>query len=71
MRINGAVKGMRVLSLSNANGSEGYFPTQDQLCRGGYEIEMFKRSDIQHFVDDADFHIVKETLNNMEEFLHE
>ena len=71
MRINEAVKGLRVLSLSNANGNEGYFPTQDQLCRGGYEIGMFKHSDIQCFADDADFHIVKETLRNMEEFTHE
>lgn len=71
MRINDAIKGLRVLSLSNANGSEGYFPTQDQICRGGYEIEMFQHSDVQCFTDDADFHIVEETLRNLEEFLYE
>ena len=65
MRIDAAVEGLKVLSLSNTNGSEGYFPTQDQLCRGGYEIGMFLRNGIQPFADDADFHIVKETLRNL------
>lgn len=66
MRINGAVKDMTVLSLSNANGSKGYFPTQDQLCRGGYEVTMFKYNGVQTPVDDADYHLMKETLRNIE-----
>lgn len=66
MRINKAVDDLNVLSLSNANGSKGYFPTQDQLCRGGYEITMFKFNSVQCFTDDADFHLMTGTLKNIE-----
>lgn len=66
MRINSAVKDLNVLSLSNANGSKGYFPTQDQLCRGGYEITMFKYNGVQCLVDNADYHLMKGTLKNIE-----
>ena len=66
MRINCAVEDLNVLSLSNANGSKGYFPTQDQLCKGGYEITMFKYNSVQCPVDDADFHLIKGTLENIE-----
>ena len=66
MRINCAVKDLNVLSLSNANGSKGYFPTQDQLCRGGYEVTMFKYNGVQCLKDDADFHLMKGTLQNIE-----
>ena len=66
MRINCAVEDLKVLSLSNANGSKGYFPTQDQLCKGGYEVTMFKYNDVQCPVDDADFHLFKGTLQNIE-----
>ncbi len=66
MRINRAVKDLNVLSLSNANGSKGYFPTQDQLCRGGYEVTMFKYNGVQCLKDDADYHLIKGTLKNIE-----
>ncbi len=65
MRINKATENLNVLSLSNANGSKGYFPTQDQLCRGGYEITMFKYNGVQCLCDDADYHLMKETLRNL------
>ena len=67
MRVSAYSKFPHVLSLSNANGCEGYFPTQDQLCRGGYEIGMFQTTGVQTFTDDADFALVTETLKNMEE----
>ncbi len=69
MRIDGAKKDIKVLSLSNTNGTEGYFPTEDQLCRGGYEIRMFRYNKVQRFTDDADFHLIKETLRNIEEIV--
>lgn len=69
MRIDGAVKDFKVLSLSNANGSEGYFPTQDQLCRGGYEIRMFRYNNVQSFTDDADYHLMQETLKRIDDLL--
>ena len=69
MRIDCAVKDFKVLSLSNANGSEGYFPTEDQLCRGGYEITMFRYNNVQCFTDDADYRLIKETLPNLEDIV--
>jgi hypothetical protein len=53
------------LSLSNSNGSEGYFVTEDQICRGGYEVGMFKTSFIQPYTDNADFSLVRQTLENL------
>ncbi len=66
MRINDAVKDLNVLSLSNANGSKGYFPTEDQLCRGGYEITMFRYNGVQCLTDDADYHLFNGTLKNID-----
>lgn len=66
MRINEAVKDLNVLSLSNTNGSKGYFPTEDQLCRGGYEVTMFRYNNVQSLADDADYHLFKETLKNID-----
>jgi hypothetical protein len=66
MRIDDATKDLKVLSLSNTNGTKGYFPTRDQLCRGGYEVTMFKYNGVQTPVDDADFHLMTETLRNID-----
>ena len=65
LRIRRAVKKYSVLSLSNTNGSEGYFVTQDQICRGGYEIDMFLYGHVQPYCDNADWHLVKETVKNL------
>lgn len=65
LRIDEHIKDLHILSLSNTNGSLGYFPTQDQLCRGGYEIKMFKYNDVQSFTDDADFHLMSETIETI------
>lgn len=53
------------LSLSNTNGSEGYYVTEDQICRGGYEIDMFKTSYIQPNSDNGDFHVFRQTVENL------
>jgi hypothetical protein len=66
MRIAYEKKVPYTLSLSNANGCEGYFVTEDQICRGGYEIDMFKTGYIQPYADNADWHLVKETLDNLD-----
>jgi hypothetical protein len=54
------------LMLSNTNGSEGYLVTEDQICRGGYEVDMFKHGYLQPYADDADWHMIKESLKNIE-----
>lgn len=65
LRIDQAEKEMNVLSLSNANGDLGYFPTQDQLCRGGYEIDCFLYNEVQGYTDDADYQLMRVTLDHL------
>jgi len=65
MRIDQASDIPYVLGLSNTNGTNGYFPTEDQICRGGYEIDMWLYKEIQPYCDDADFAIVTQTLENL------
>jgi neutral ceramidase len=50
------------LCLSNANGSYAYFPSQDQICRGGYEIEAVKLCNTYILADDADQAAIDENL---------
>ena len=66
MRIAVEKKVPYTLSLSNTNGNEGYFVTEDQICRGGYEIEMFKTGYIQPYANNADWHLVNQTLKNLD-----
>ena len=65
MRIDRAFDTKKVLSLSNTNGSESYMVTQDAICRGGYEVDMFLYSHVQPFADDADFHLVTGTVDHI------
>ena len=66
MRIDSTFKTKSVLSLSNTNGSEGYFITQDAICRGGYEVTMFLYGHIQPYEDNVDFSIFKQTAEHIE-----
>ena len=52
--VDGGVKNKNVLCVSCCNGFEGYFAPQDELCRGGYEVEMFRYGRPQQFCDNAD-----------------
>jgi len=54
------------LLVGCANGDNSYLPTQDQLCRGGYEIDMFRWSRPRRLPDDADSRIVDQYLRIME-----
>lgn len=69
LRINKAVTGNEILCLSNANGSEGYFPCDSEISKGGYEIEMFLTLKVQPFSSNADFHLIKETIKNLEDLI--
>ncbi|MBE6884823.1 MAG: hypothetical protein E7487_09490 [Ruminococcaceae bacterium] len=55
------------LSLSNANGALAYLPSQDQICRGGYEIWQFRFANTYKLVDDADNYMVTENLKLLDE----
>ena len=65
MRIARESKIPHVLTVSCVNGFEGYFVTEDQICRGGYEIRMFKTAELQGYADNADWHLVTQTLEHL------
>jgi Neutral/alkaline non-lysosomal ceramidase. len=54
------------LCLGCTNGNNGYLPTQDQICRGGYEISVFLTSGVQNLEPNTDYHIIAENLRIME-----
>ncbi len=62
LRIQRECKKRVVLPLSITNGDESYFVTEDALCRGGYEVEMFSYRHLQPFCDHADFELIKKTV---------
>lgn len=53
------------LILSNTNGSEGYYASETEICRRGYEIDMFITRYLQPPVPNADWHYVTQTLANL------
>lgn len=53
------------LTLSNTNGTDAYFVTQSELCRGGYEVEVFGLRHTQKWADNGDWYFVKGTLENL------
>ncbi len=53
------------LSVSISNGYNSYFATEDQLCRGGYEIRLFLTKLHQQYVNNADFHMIKQTVAHL------
>jgi len=65
LRIDKYSREFKVLALSNTNGSEGYFVTEDQIPKGGYEVGMFLNGYIQQYVDNADYHVIMESLKNL------
>jgi len=56
------------LLLSCTNGSNSYLPAQNQICRGGYEIESFLWFRPRQLPDDTDTRLIKQNLNLMKQF---
>lgn len=50
------------LCLSCANGYNLYLPSQDQLCRGGYEVGCFMYGNLFPLADNTDQNIIDENL---------
>jgi len=69
LRINKAIENKTVLAVNLANGSSGYFVTEDAICRGGYEVNMFLHGDVQPYCDHADYELVKVTVSHINAFL--
>lgn len=71
LEIGRQTDGAEVLSLSNTNGSEGYFVTEDEICRGGYEVDMFLYGHMQSYCAHADECLVKETVIHIQSAMKE
>ena len=54
------------LCLSCTNGYNVYLPSEDQLCRGGYEVFMFQYNGITSLADDTDTTVINENLRIMD-----
>ncbi len=67
LRLRRYSKFSHTLCLSNSNGSLAYLPSQDQICRGGYEIWQFRYANTYKMVDDADNYMVSENLKILDE----
>ena len=50
------------LCLCNTNGSNFYLPSQDQMVRGGYEIEIFRFVSVYKLADNTDDIIINENM---------
>lgn len=70
MRIDNCFSDKCILSLSYTNGSMGYFITEDEKYRGGYEVDMYNYSEkTQSYCDNADFELMKKTVDHISEVL--
>lgn len=72
--------GMRIAKYSEnpyalcacyTNGRGTYFPTEDQIVRGGYEVQHFQFNGIQSLVDNADWYLITNTVNNLKKIKEE
>lgn len=55
------------LTLSCANGYNGYLPTESELCRGGYEVGVFRFASVYSLADNTDLNIIRENLRILRE----
>lgn len=67
MRVSRASKVPYTISVCYTNGADSYFATEDSLCRGGYEVAAHECVGAQHRAPNADWHLVTETLKNLEQ----
>jgi len=68
LRLRNYSKYGHTLALGCTNGSNSYMVSQDQICRGGYEVERFM-SRARQFVDNVDMHLINQNLQLMEKFV--
>ena len=68
LRMRAYSKYGHTLALGCTNGRNSYLPAQDQICRGGYEIERMMGAAPRRLADNADMHLVNENIKLMEKF---
>ncbi len=62
LRLKEYINKPHVLCLSCTNGYNVYLPSQDQICRGGYEVECFLYSNMAPTVYNSDQYIIDENI---------
>ncbi|MBR5519942.1 MAG: neutral/alkaline non-lysosomal ceramidase N-terminal domain-containing protein [Clostridia bacterium] len=62
MRLRAYAPYRYTLCLSNTNGSNLYLPSEDQLCRGGYEVACFMYGKLFPLAPNTDQTIINENL---------
>jgi len=68
LRMRAYSKYGHTLALGCTNGSNSYLVSQDQICRGGYEVERFRFSGARQLADNVDMYLVNENIKLMEKF---
>lgn len=71
LRIDKAFPNAQILSVALANGTKGYFITEDAICRGGYEVNCFLYWGVQSYVENADWYLVQNTVDNIKNIIKE
>lgn len=56
------------LTVSYSNDRLGYFPSRDQVVRGGYEVLMSRTKGVLNITDDADDYLIQDVLRMIEKF---
>ncbi len=67
LRIKDGSPFRHTLCVGYTNGSRSYFPSMDQIIRGGYEVKMFKTRNLVPFADDAEQEYVLGSLEILRE----
>ena len=70
MRVDSHFKDKTILDLAITNGSEGYFVTEDAICRGGYEVDMHTYGHSQSYEKNADLSLIKSVIENIRRMDH-
>ena len=65
LRIKAGSPYRHTLCVGYTNGSRSYFPSMDQIIRGGYEVKMYRTRNLVPFADDAEQARVTESLKHI------
>ncbi len=65
LRLRAYSKFGHTLALGCTNGSNSYLVSQDQICRGGYEVERFMAIGPRQLTNNADMHLINQNLQLM------
>ena len=65
LRVKAGSPFRHTLCVGYTNGSRSYFPSMDQIPRGGYEVNMFRTRNLVPFADDAEQSFVTDSLMHL------